>query len=263
MADTMIYKILENIFLNKKVAIGSMIFRGLIIFSILIILSISLVIFIDTVAFKRLRNDKSNLSLFLVSSIGVTLIVSEFVSFLTKSGPISSHHWIPYKNIFTLNGVAFRNDYLVAIVLAISWLIALKYTLKFRQIGLKIKSVQGDPTLSRLSGINPQRVIIMVSILSGFLLSCSAMLYMNIYANTSYNIGFSLGLYALTGAILGGIGTEFGAIWGSLLVGVCGQFAGAVFGSQWQEVVIFLMLLIIIFFKPTGIFSTTESLRGN
>ena len=71
--------------------------------------------------------------------------------------------------------------------------------------------------------------------------------------NTNFAIGFLFGLKAFSAAVLGGIGNLRGALLGGLLLGIMENYGQAVFGTQWRDVVAFVLLVLVLLFRPTGI----------
>ena len=79
------------------------------------------------------------------------------------------------------------------------------------------------------------------------------MLYVVFFENTKNTIGVVLGIKAFTAAVLGGIGNLRGALLGGLLLGVMENYGGALFGSQWKDVIAFTLLVLILLVRPTGL----------
>jgi branched-chain amino acid transport system permease protein len=71
--------------------------------------------------------------------------------------------------------------------------------------------------------------------------------------NTRYNVGFLIGLKAFSAAVLGGIGNLRGAALGGLLLGLVENYGSALFGSQWRDLIAFLVLITLLMFRPTGL----------
>ena len=107
---------------------------------------------------------------------------------------------------------------------------------------------------SRLMGINLNRVISSTFFIGGIMTGAAAFLYDLVFENTRFNIGFNLGLAAFTAAVLGGIGNLRGAFFGGITLGLIEVFASAIFGAQWQAVTVFVVLVLVLLFKPNGLF---------
>ena len=80
---------------------------------------------------------------------------------------------------------------------------------------------------------------------------------------TAYNVGFLLGIKAFTAAVLGGIGNIRGALIGGLLLGLIENYGAGIFGTQWQDVVAFSVLVLVLMFRPTGILGEQLGGRGH
>jgi branched-chain amino acid transport system permease protein len=74
-----------------------------------------------------------------------------------------------------------------------------------------------------------------------------------VYDQTRFNIGFILGVKSFTAAVLGGIGNLKGALLGGLLLGLVENYGSAIFGGQWKDVIAFVVLLVVLMFRPTGL----------
>jgi branched-chain amino acid transport system permease protein len=90
-------------------------------------------------------------------------------------------------------------------------------------------------------------------LLGGLMAGAAALLYMVKIGVTRYDVGFILGVKAFTAAVLGGIGNLRGALIGGLVLGVAENWGSALVGTQWKDVVSFILLVIILLFRPTGL----------
>jgi branched-chain amino acid transport system permease protein len=102
-------------------------------------------------------------------------------------------------------------------------------------------------------GVNKDRVIMLIFLLGGLLAGAAALLYALRYGNTRFNVGFLLGLKAFTAAVLGGIGNLRGALLGGLLLGVVEVYAATLTTSNWEDVAAFVVLVVVLLFRPTGL----------
>ena len=74
------------------------------------------------------------------------------------------------------------------------------------------------------------------------------------YESTKFSVGFLLGISAFTAAVLGGIGNIRGALAGSFALGLIQQYSSVLLGYNWRDVVTFFILVLVLLFKPTGLF---------
>ena len=89
-----------------------------------------------------------------------------------------------------------------------------------------------------------------------------AVIYSIDYGDLKWNIGFRLGIIAFTAAVLGGIGNIVGAGVGGFIIGIIYVFGGSLFGGEWSEALIFAMLVIILTFRPVGLFGVEVTDRA-
>ena len=102
-------------------------------------------------------------------------------------------------------------------------------------------------------GVNSTRVIQLTFLIGGIMAGVAAFLYMLKIETTKFDVGFLLGVKAFTAAVLGGIGNLRGALLGGLVLGVAENWGSALFGTEWRDVVAFVLLVVILLFRPTGI----------
>ncbi len=88
----------------------------------------------------------------------------------------------------------------------------------------------------------------------GLMAGAAAFFYILVYENTSFKVGFFLGISAFTAAVLGGIGNLKGALFGGFALGLMETWTSAVFGTAWKAVISFIILVLVLLIKPTGLF---------
>jgi branched-chain amino acid transport system permease protein len=102
-------------------------------------------------------------------------------------------------------------------------------------------------------GVNSTRVIQVTFLIGGLMAGVAATLYMLKIGSTRQNAGFILGVKAFTAAVMGGIGNLRGALLGGLVLGIMENWGAAVFGSEWRDVVAFVLLVLILLVRPSGL----------
>jgi branched-chain amino acid transport system permease protein len=227
--------------------LGSMIVSGLV--SVLI----------EIVAYRRLRARTSNRLTSLISAIGVSIVLSEAVRMATSSAPMGSPRLLDKTILTTIWGADIRVDTLLVIVFAILLLITLDLFVNKTRLGKGIRAVSMDYDTSRLMGINLNKIISTTFLIGGLGTGAAAFFYITVYEQTRFSIGFELGLAAFTAAVLGGIGNIRGAFAGGIALGLIEMYASAVLGTQWRSITAFVILILVLLFKPNGIFG--ESLQ--
>ena len=124
-----------------------------------------------------------------------------------------------------------------------------------------MRAVAEDKSTAALMGINVDRVIVTTFVLGAALAGAGGVLFALYNQQVSPFIGFIPGLKAFTAAVLGGIGNIPGAMFGGLFLGVIESVAPALLGlsQQLKDVIAFGMLVLVLVFRPTGIFGEVLS----
>jgi branched-chain amino acid transport system permease protein len=227
--------------------VGSMIVSGLV--SVLI----------EIVAYRRLRSRTTNRLTPLISAIGISIVMAEGVRILTSSAPMGSPRLLEKTILATVWGGDIRLDNVLVIVSGIILLVTLDLFVNKTRLGKGIRAVSMDYDTSRLMGINLNKVISTTFLVGGLGTGAAAFFYITVYEVTRFSIGFELGLAAFTAAVLGGIGNIRGAFAGGIALGLIEMYSSAVFGTQWKSITAFVILVLVLLFKPSGVFG--ESLQ--
>lgn len=217
---------------------------------------------LEAVAYRPLRKRNARPLTFLITAIGMSFVLQEFVHFVLPSiipGYGGSNAQQPIilvqpKTQFEVFGASVTNITLVIIASALV-LARLTYLAVHRtKFGRGIRAVAQDPTTATLMGVSRERVIMLTFLIGGALAGAAAVLYMlRVPQGIIYSGGFLLGIKAFSAAVLGGIGNLRGALLGGLLLGIMENYGQAVFGTQWRDVVAFVLLVLVLLIRPTGI----------
>ena len=206
-------------------------------------------VLVELVAYRRLRSRGTNRLGSLISAIGTSIVLSEGVRLLTHSLPESSPRVLSKFYIFTIHGVGLRIDQFLVIISGALFFFAVDRFVKLTRIGKAIRAVSMSEENSRLMGINSITFLV-----GGLVTGAAAFLYETVYETTVFNVGFNLGIAAFTAAVLGGIGNLRGAFYGGLTLGLAEEFFSAVLGTQWKEVTVFVVLVLVLLVRPNGLF---------
>jgi branched-chain amino acid transport system permease protein len=157
------------------------------------------------------------------------------------------------KRVVTIGDYNVTSIDLLVVVCAVVMMIAVDQFVRRSRLGRGIRSVAQDPESAALMGVNSTRVIQVTFMLGGLMAGAAAFLYILRIGATKFDVGFILGVKAFTAAVLGGIGNLRGALLGGLVLGVAENYGSAIFGTEWRDVVAFVLLVVILMFRPTGI----------
>jgi len=156
--------------------------------------------------------------------------------------------------VFTLLGTPISNKRLLVVVVTVIMLVVLDNFVRKTRMGRGIRAVAQDPQAASLMGVNINRVIVVTFLVGGLMAGAAGLLYQTVLSAPAFwFIGFRPGIKAFVAAVLGGIGNIRGAILGGLLLGLVEAYAVPCIGAQWIDVTAFVVLVIVLLFRPTGI----------
>jgi branched-chain amino acid transport system permease protein len=157
------------------------------------------------------------------------------------------------KELITIGNTTITNIQFIIIVAAVVMMVGLDQFVNRSRLGRGVRAVAQDPDTASLMGVNRERVIMLIFVLGGAMAGVAAMLYEVKYGFTKFDIGFLIGIKAFTAAVLGGIGNLRGALLGGLLLGVVEVYSSTLTSSNWEDVTAFVVLILVLLFRPTGL----------
>lgn len=165
---------------------------------------------------------------------------------------------IPNLNILTdilglHTGLSITAKQLFAIGLAIPLMIALRLFVSRTTMGKAMRATAQNRDASRLMGIDVDFVIALTFLIGGALAGAGGVVAGLYFQNAQWNMGFDAGLKAFTAAVLGGIGNITGAMLGGFIIGLISALSDQYFAAQWTRAIVFLILVLILVFRPTGL----------
>ncbi|MGW8271981.1 MAG: branched-chain amino acid ABC transporter permease [Thermodesulfovibrionales bacterium] len=206
---------------------------------------------VEKIAYKPLRG-AHRLSP-LISAIGMSIFLQNYV--MITQGATDR----VFPNVFGGSGVEVagaKATYLqIAMILSSGVLmLALHMFINRTRIGKAMRATAQDKTMASLVGINVDRVISATFIIGSGLAAVAGLMVGMYYGLVNYFIGYMAGIKAFTAAVLGGIGSIYGAMFGGLLLGIMESFGASYLSSEYKDAYAFILLIIILLFKPTGLF---------
>jgi branched-chain amino acid transport system permease protein len=137
-------------------------------------------------------------------------------------------------------------------------MIVLSLFIKYSRMGRASRACSQDMHMANLLGIDTNRVISFTFVLGAVLAAVGGVLIALTIGKLNPFIGFIVGIKAFTAAVLGGIGSIPGAMLGGVLLGLVETFAAAYISSQYKDIIAFLLLVLILLFRPTGLLGKPE-----
>ncbi len=207
-------------------------------------------VLIDKVAYAPLR-EAPRLSI-LITAIGVSYLLENGVQLLLGADAkvVPSIIDLGTVQVFgsTLSGTA-----LLTVAVTIVATVVLTLLVQKTRLGKAMRAVSEDMGAARLMGVNVNSTISFTFAVGSALAGIAAILYSMAYQQASPTMGVMLGTKAFVAAVLGGIGSIPGAVIGGLIVGFSEVFVAAFGLSVWQDAVVFLLLILVLIVKPTGL----------
>ena len=218
-----------------------------------LLVSALLALVIERLAYRPLR--RSGRLTPLISAIGVSIFLQN-LGFL-----MISDQSVAFPQIFTVEhyhvaGVDINSLQILILAVSIGLMVALHLFVNKTRLGTAIRATAQDASTASLMGIPVNQIIALTFFIGGSLGGVAGVLNGLYYGSIKYNMGFVPGIKAFTAAVLGGIGNVAGAMWGGFILGVLESLAAGLIpnGSDWKDVIAFTILIIVLLFKPEGLF---------
>jgi neutral amino acid transport system permease protein len=210
----------------------------------------------DRLLWHPLRRRGTSLIAMLVVSIGLSLLW-RYAMLYQFGGGTRPYDQYAVQRAIPLGPIQIAPKDIISIALSLVVLLAVGLMLLRTRVGKAMRAVADNRDLAASSGINVERVIMFVWTLGGALATLGGILF-GLAEQVSWQMGFQLLLLMFAGVILGGLGTAFGALVGSLLVGLMVQLSTLVISPELKNVGAFLVLIIVLLVRPQGLLGRAE-----
>lgn len=238
-----------------NLAIGLLVIDLVLAMIVAMLVSGGVALAVERIAYKPLRDKGAPRLVFLISAIGVSFVIQYLLFWWRGPSAEASRTMFKPKPIFDIFGGILDSQQITIIVASIVMMVGVDQLVRRTKLGRGIRAVAEDPDTATLMGVNKERIIMATFVIGGVLAGAAALFYvMRVPAGVFYMGGFILGIKAFTAAVLGGIGNIRGALLGGLLIGLIGNYGATILGdSQWTDVVIFVVLILVLMIRPNGI----------
>jgi branched-chain amino acid transport system permease protein len=217
---------------------------------------------LERVAYKPLRRAPKLAPL--ITAIGISIILQHLAMIIFTRNNLPYPQVIPLVTYKVTSGAApatITNIQIAIIIVSIAMMAGLTYLVHRTKLGISMRAVSQNQTVAGLMGVDINRVISYTFMIGAALGAVAGVMWGSYYGIIHYSSGFILGLKAFSAAVLGGIGNLAGAMLGGLLLGVIealgagyiGDLTGGWFGSNYQDVFAFLVLIAVLIFRPSGL----------
>ena len=207
---------------------------------------------IERIGYKPLRNQPRLAPL--ITAIGFSFLLANVGLAWKEAGPVPVRGDIlPAGTLFEVAGVSYSIKDFIVLVITGSLLAVLTFLVAKTKPGKAMRATAQDRDASAMMGINVDRTISFTFALGGALAGAAGMIYMLYIGTSRFDLGFRLGLFAFTAAVLGGIGNLTGAVLGGILLGLIAAYNEGFADARWTTTIVFSILILILVFRPSGL----------
>jgi branched-chain amino acid transport system permease protein len=230
--------------------------------------SMAVAVLLERVAYRPLRNAPRLVPL--ITAIGASLFLQYTAASFFGSDSKGYPSIASLEGTWTVLGIPIAKTLVLTIVAAVVMLVGLTLFITRTKVGKAMRAVAEDKEIASLMGINVNRVIVTTFGVGGILAGVAGVMFALVFGLVQYNMGFIPGIKAFTAAVLGGIGSVAGAALGGLILGLVESVAPVLLlagihvpaPNQLRDVVAFSILVLVLIFRPGGIFGSSEPERG-
>lgn len=216
-------------------------------------------VLLERVAYRPLRGAPRLIPL--ITSIGASFFIQYAVAGLFGTGVKSYPPVERLKGTIALGPFTILRTQAVVIVAAVVMMAGLWLFVERTKAGKSIRAVAEDQEIARLMGIDVDRTIVLVFAIGGAMAGAAGLLYGLVFGQVNFFSGFFPGIKAFTSAVLGGVGNIVGAMTGGLVLGAVESVGpslvltglGIPSAHQLKDVLAFIVLVLVLIFRPTGI----------
>ncbi len=229
------------------------------IFVLSMLVSMTVAVLVERIAYRPLRRAPRLVPL--ITAIGASFFLQYF--FRGLFGPnIKAYPTIEALNAYFQLGF-FRIQYtqIFVIVAAAIMMAGLQYFIKNSKTGIAMRAVADDKDTAAIMGVDVDRIIVITFMIGGARAGAAGVLYVLTFNQVSFDMGFIPGIKAFTAAVLGGIGNVPGAMIGGMFLGIVESIGPNLFLDglgipapyQLKDAIAFIMLVLVLIFRPSGI----------
>ena len=229
-------------------------------------------IIIERVAYRRLRNAPRLAPL--ITAIGISYLLTTFAMMIWGRSPLSFPQLLSSKPLVlttvttivdgvstVADGAVISQTQVLLLALALLSMGALVMLVEKTKMGRAMRATAENPRVAGLMGVDSNKVIVATFAIGAALAAIAGVMWGANYSSIQFAMGFLPGLKAFSAAVLGGIGNIYGAMIGGILLGLIealgagyiGDLTGGFLGSHYQDIFAFVVLIIVLTVRPSGI----------
>jgi branched-chain amino acid transport system permease protein len=196
----------------------------------------------------------------LITAIGVSIILQHLAMLIWSRNPLAFPQVVKIQS-YAIGGAIITNVQIAIIAISLAMMAGLAALVYRTRLGTAMRATAQNPQVAALMGIDANRIVALTFVVGAALAAVAGVMVASYYGIAHYTMGSQLGLKAFCAAVLGGIGNVPGAMLGGLILGVVealgagyiGDLTGNVFGSNYQDVFAFIVLIGVLVLRPSGL----------
>jgi len=196
----------------------------------------------------------------LITAIGVSIILQHVAMMIWSRNPLAFPQVVKVQS-YAIGGATITNVQIAIIAISLAMMAGLAALVYRTRLGTAMRATAQNPQIAGLMGIDANRIVALTFVIGAALAAVAGVMVATYYGIAHYTMGSQLGLKAFCAAVLGGIGNVPGAMLGGLVLGVVealgagyiGDLTGNVFGSNYQDVFAFIVLIGVLVMRPSGL----------
>jgi branched-chain amino acid transport system permease protein len=205
---------------------------------------------IERVAYRPLRAAPRLAPL--ITAVGVSFLLEGILALWIGNSTVHYPDLLPSTRL-SIGGASVGVKDIFVIVVALILVAALTLFVERTKLGKAMRATAQDREAAQLMGIDINRTIAATFFIGAALAGAGGIVFGLYYNSINFQLGFSAGLFAFTAAVFGGIGNIQGAALGGLIIGLVRAFSDGYLRSEWTDVWIFAILILVLVFRPTGL----------
>src|ERR1700674_188039 len=206
---------------------------------------------IERIAYRPLRNAPRLAPL--ITAVGVSFILEGIMALWIGNSTVHYPDLLPSTRYSLGGGASFGFKDIFVVVVAVVLVAALTAFIGRTTLGTAMRATAQDRGAAQLTGIDINRTTPPTFFIGAALAGAGGIVFGLYYNSINFQLGFSAGLFAFHAAVLGGIRNLQGAALGGLIIGLVRAFSDGYLASEWTDVWIFAMLILVLVFRPTGL----------
>ena len=201
---------------------------------------------------RPLRRKRATTLTLIIVSIGLSLVVRNALQIRFGGGNQSFRRpGFPADEVF---GILLSDAQQFTLVVALLLIGGVHVFLRYTRPGKAMRALADNPDLARVTGIDVDRIVVYVWVITAFLVTVAGVL-LTLVQNNNINVhaGFSLIIALFASVIVGGIGSAYGAMLGGFVVGIAMKTSPLWIGSEYELAAAFFLLIAVLIVRPQGI----------